>query len=225
MQTARDRQRRAGLGAALLAVALLAAPVPAHALDAAPVRLSIGVLGGSSKPDAGLADYQWETLPRAAWGAQALAGRGGFEAGMRLWRSATTQRHALPAGDEVSTVHWTSVEALGRMRLASLWGVDVLGSMSAGWLRLSYAPERMTIDAGGGVPVEVVFAPIDEWIAGAGMAFTRPLAGGWSAGLEVDRRAFRMDTAHRNGGTIEYRRDTFGDWSARFEIARRFSPW
>lgn len=224
MRTARDRHRWTACGAALLAAACLATPAPARAEAGAPWRVSVGMLGGSSKPDAGLADYQWETLPRAAWGAQALAGRGALSGGLRLWRSATTQRHALPAGDALSTVHWTSVEAVGRARLATVWGVGVHGSVSSGWLRLSYAPERMTIDAGG-TPVEVVFAPIDAWIAGAGMAFTRPLAAGWTAGLEIDRRAFRMDTAHRSGGSIEYHRDTFGDWSARVEIARGFTPW
>jgi hypothetical protein len=81
----------------------------------------------------------------------------------------------------------------------------------------------VTIDTGGPEPVNVTFRPIDEWIAGGGMAFTRPLSAGWSAGLEIDRRVFRMDTAHRNGSVIEYRRDTFGDWSARVEIARAFT--
>jgi hypothetical protein len=37
--------------------------------------------------------------------------------------------------------------------------------------------------------------------------------------MEVERRYFALDTAHRNGATIEYSRQSFGDWSARLELA------
>jgi hypothetical protein len=186
--------------------------------------LSIGALTGSVLPDAGLADYQWATLPRAAWGAQALAGRDAIAAGVRLWRSQTTQQNALPGETLVSNVHLTSFDAIGRVRLWQVLGMDVSGTTSAGWLHIAYDPDRVRIDTGGGTPVEVRFAPIDEWTAGAGMALSRPVARDWRAGIEVDHRMFRMDTAHRNGSTIEYRRETFGDWSARFELAWHYGP-
>jgi hypothetical protein len=198
-----------------------AAPVA----DMAPgMWYSAGLLSGSSKPDGALADYQWSTSPRAAWGAQALAGRGPVAAGLRFWRSNTTQENPLPAGTFVSTVRWTSLELVTRARVASFLGLEVLGSASVGRLRLAYTPDRLTIDTGGSGPVEVLFDPIDEWIAGGGVAFTRAVAESWSAGLEIDRRVFRMNTAHRSGDTIEYRRDAFGDWSARLEFAWRHGP-
>ena len=64
--------------------------------------------------------------------------------------------------------------------------------------------------------------PIDTWTAGLGLAVERPLPGGWSAGLEAGHRWFELDAAHRNGSTIETRRERFGDWTARVSLARRW---
>jgi len=60
---------------------------------------------------------------------------------------------------------------------------------------------------------------VNEWIGGAGVALRRPFRGPWAAGVELDHRLFALDTAHRNGSVIEYKRQTFGDWSARLELA------
>lgn len=213
---------------ALGAIALACAAEPARAANGSAAAdraawVSIGALSGSAMPDAALANYQWTTLPRAAWGAQALAGRGPLAAGLRLWRTQTRQENVLPGGTLTSTVHLTSVEAVGRVRMWRVLGTDVLGSTGVGWLRIGWDPNRLEIDTGGGAPIEVRFEPVNEWIAGAGLAFSRPVAAGWSAGLELDRRVFRMDTAHRNGSTIEYRRGTFGDWNARFALAWQYA--
>ncbi len=213
---------------ALALAALVSGAGPARAADGVPAPdpgrwCSIGVLSGSSMPDAALANYQWHVLPRTAWGAEALAGRGALAAGLRFWRTQTTQTSELPSGTFTSAVHLTSLEAVGRVRLARALGVDVMGATSLGRVRVAWDPDQISIDTGSG-PIEATFAPVNEWIAGAGVAFSRPLVAGWSAGLDLDRRFFRMDTAHRNGNAIEYRRDTFGDWSARFELARHYGP-
>ena len=213
---------------AAAALALACAAGPAWAGDAEPAapawRYSLGVLSGSVLPDRTLADYQWATLPRAAWGVQALAGRGPLEGGLRFWRTQTTQTSALPGGTLTSSVHLTSLEAVGRVRLAQVLGAGVMGGASAGRMRIDWDPDRVEIDTGGGAPVEVRFEPVDEWVLGAGLAVRRPLTASVSAGLEVERRAYRMNTAHRNGSTIEYRRDTFGDWNARVELAWNYGP-
>ena len=70
--------------------------------------------------------------------------------------------------------------------------------------------------------VAVDLKPIDSWTAGLGLAVERPLPGGWSAGLEAGHRWFELDSAHRNGSTIETRRERFGDWTARASLARRW---
>ena len=179
--------------------------------------LSFSALAGSTQPDRGLADYQWDTTPHLAWGMKAMAGAGRFGAGLRLWRTRTTQDLGV-ASESDPAVHSTSLELIGSARLASVWGVDLTANGGGGWLRLAYDPEETTIDTGGGSTV-VRFAPIDEVIWGAGFAARRALAGPWGLGLEVDRRAFALDTSHRSGSTIVSERTPFAEWSARMELS------
>lgn len=203
----------AGLGALLLAAPVAAADGPA----ASGRWFSIGVLGGSTRLDDGLTDFQWDVTPRMDWGAQALVGGGRFGTGLRLWRTRSTQQIDPSAA---ATVHATSTELVGRGRVASVLGCDVMGVASAGMLHLGYQPDQVTVTpTGGGGPITVDLKAVNEWIGGAGLALRRPLGGPWAAGLEMDRRFFALDTAHRNGTVIEYGRRTFGDWSARLELA------
>jgi hypothetical protein len=181
---------------------------------------SLGVLSGSTKPDAALADYQWNTTPRGAWGAQALVGAGRFATGVRFWRTQTTQDIGLPGAPAGTTVRWTSGELVGQGRLATLWGNHVMAIASVGRLHLDSDPDRITIDPNGSVfPIVVDFKPVDEWIAGGGVSLKRALGPAWDLGLEFDHRVFGLETAHRNGDVIEVGRQSFGDWSARLELA------
>ena len=184
-------------------------------------RYSLGVLTGTTAPDPALADYQWDVTPHLAWGAEALAERGRLGAGLRLWRTQTTQDLGF-AGTNDPAVRSTSLEVLGLGRLATFAGMEWLATASAGWLHLGYDPDHVSIDPfGSGTPIDVRFAPIDEWIAGAGLAVRQPLAASWSLGIGVDRRMFELDTSHRSGSGIVTERQAFGEWSARFELARR----
>jgi hypothetical protein len=47
-----------------------------------------------------------------------------------------------------------------------------------------------------------------------------PVAGGWTVGMETERRVFALDTAHRSGASVVYGRETLGDWHMRFELGR-----
>lgn len=196
---------------------LVAGLIAARDAGAAGVWVSLGALTGATQADAALGDYRWDLSPHAGLGAQALAGVGRLGAGARVWRSSTTQSLGV-AGASDASVRSTSLELVGRARLATWWGVHLDAQASGGWLHLGYAPDQVTFDPGGG-PVTVAFAPIDEWIAGAGLAARRPLAGPWVAGIELERRAFGLETAHRHGSVIETARESFGDWSARLELA------
>src|SRR5262249_37928795 len=150
---------------------------------------------GSTQPLASLADYQWDVRPHAAWGAQALVGSGRWSGGVRIWRSGTTQALGLPgtADPHVST---TSYDLVGRPRVASWRGLECLGLASGGRLAIRYQPDHVTLDTGAN-PVEVSFAPVWQWVAGAGLGVRAPLRGGWSLGLETERTVFALDTAHR----------------------------
>lgn len=182
--------------------------------------LSLGLIAGTTRFDSRLADRQWDTTPRLDWGAEALAGAGGFAGGVRLWRSGTEQT-VDPTAAEQPAVSVTTLELVGRRRVAEVWGARVWGDVSGGWLRVAYDPDRVTLDAGG-TPVVVELKAVDTWSAGAAIAIERDLAGGWSAAFQAGRRWFPMETAHRSGSTIEYGTETFGDWTARVALARRW---
>lgn len=180
--------------------------------------LSIGGLFGSTQPDGELADYQWDTTPRASFGVQALAGNDRFASGLRVWNTRTTQHVGIPDQAAKATVHTTSVELVGQAKLATAWRTEVHAIAGGGLLHIGYEPERITIDSGG-TPIVVDLKALNEWVAGGGLALRRRLASAWSAGLELDYRIYGLDTAHRNGNDIEFSRETFGDWSARLELA------
>jgi hypothetical protein len=181
--------------------------------------ISLGLLSGSTSAVGSLADYQWRIAPRAAWGAEANAGMGRLTAGLRGWRASSVQQVSAAGASASPQVRWTSLETVGRVRVASALGIDAHATASAGRVHLAWHPDRVTLDAGGS-PVTVDFKPVNEWIGGGGLALTRPIGSRWRAGLEVERRVFALDTAHRNGSVIEYARQSFGDWSARlgFEL-------
>jgi len=209
----REARRRGAHALTIAVLAAIAFPGSSTASDAA--WLSLGVLGGSTQPPAGMADYQWDIRPQAAWGAQALAGAGPWAGGLRLWSTATTQDVGLA---EPAAVHRTSLEVVGRRRLASWWGVDVAAMAGVGMQRLSWDPDRVTVSTPGG-PIDVDLTPVHEWIGGGGLALRRPLGAGWAAGLEVDHRFFALDAAHREGASVVESRESFGEWSARLELA------
>lgn len=220
---------------ALLAVACLAGSALAHADASQAVSpasayseahapssrwWSLGVLSGTAKPDGALADYQWDTTPGVAWGAQALAGAGPWTTGVRFWSAKTVQAIGLDA--PAANVNRTSWEGIAQARVARWWGNELSLGASAGRIHLSYRPDHVAIDVGTGTPVDVELRPIDAWVVGGGAALRRTWDTRWTLGLEVDRRAFSLEAAHRNGATIEVGRESFDDWSAHVEFARTF---
>ena len=184
---------------------------------------SFGFQTGFVKPDASFADYQWDTRPQVTWGAEALAGEGRWALGARFLRSSNTQEIDATATAPTTTVRMTSLELVGKGRVVSVLGTDVFGMASVGRVHLGYSPDQVTIDPTGlGITVDVEFEPVNEWIVGGGMAIRRDLASAWAAGLEIDHRVFSLETAHRNGNSIEFGRESFGDWSARLGLAWQY---
>jgi len=182
--------------------------------------LSLAALGGVTLPDRSLDDYQWQIAPHSSWGAEALVGRGAWAAGLRTWTTATHQEVGAPGAPSTTRVSTTSWEAVARSTVASVRAISVSLGASVGRVRLAYAPDRVTIATAGG-PLEVAFAPVTDWVGGAGLGFQRPLGPRWRAGLQVEHRIFALDTAHRSGDQIIEERSTFGDWSARVALERK----
>jgi len=194
---------------------------PAHERAASPNRFAVGIQSGATFFDPHLADYQWDTAPRTAWGAQAIAQRGRFGLGLRVWRARTTQRLDLD-GAANPAVRSTTVDLVGRGRITSRWGTDLEAVAAVGRIHLGYAPDRISIPSGSGAPIVVALSPIDAWSSGGGLALRHAIARAMSATLELDTQAFGMATAHRSGDTVIVEQERFREWSARFEIARWF---
>lgn len=182
-------------------------------------HISMAFLTGSTQFDAGLADYQWNTTPRFGWGILGLVGRGRLAAGLELWRAGTTQ--AIGDLGPAPEVIATSAELVGEARLVAHRGTGLWLRGHGGLLRLGYHPDQIAIQPPGPVsPIAVALAPVNTWTAGAGVAVRRALSDRWTLGIGVDARRFAIDTAHRAGNEVVYARETFGDWSARCEVAR-----
>jgi hypothetical protein len=179
--------------------------------------LGVTLLAGSTLLDPGFADVRWDVRPRAAWGAELAASLGAWGVGVRGWRAGTTQAIEQP-GAESAEVAITTLELVGRRRVAAVLGADVFATATAGSLWLGWQPDQVTITPAGGSPILVDFEPIREWTYGAGLELARPLAGPWSARLAVDLQTFRLDTTHREGNEVVTRRESFGDWSARLGL-------
>jgi len=184
------------------------------------VQWSLSALGGATQFDSHLTDYRWNADPRAAWGLQATAEAGRWMAGARALRTQTTQSSGIPGETSAPHVRVTSLEGLGGLRLATLAGVDVFGTLSGGWAHLGYDPDRMMFTPLSGTSEVVVhFAPIDTWTAAAGLRLRRPIASSLAVGLQLERSYFALDTAHRNGAAVEEQRETFANWGARVELS------
>ena len=69
---------------AVATCAAIAGAAPAAHAGGASRWLTVGALSGATRFDPHLADYQWRIDPRAAWGAQAIAGAGRVGAGLRV---------------------------------------------------------------------------------------------------------------------------------------------
>ena len=183
---------------------------------------SVGVVSGATAMDRSLADYQWDTRLRAAFGAEALVGHGRWSAGARLWRTQTTQTVEASGVNAPPIVRATSFEAVGRIDVASWQGLRLEGTASAGRRHLGYTPDELLIDSGSGNTTPVTLAPINEWVASAGLSMAHSLPGDWDLGLQLEHAVFGLDTAHRVGAGIETGRESFGEWNARLALAKRF---
>ena len=199
------------------ALVLSVAPAPASGWS-----VSVAPSGGVLLLDPALENYRWDVSARPLWGLAATASRGRAEAGLRVWRSGTTQATGIPGETFAPDVGLTFAEMIGGWSVARVAGIALLVSANAGMLHLGWSPDRTTLDPfGAGSPVEVSFDPINEWTGGVGISARRGVAGGLGLALGVERSWFRLDTTHRAGDEIVAGRETFGQWIVRAELTHR----
>lgn len=206
----------------LAALTLILVPVPADAMGPARrINVSAGPIGGTIVLDQRLRDFRWDTEAHAVLGAAGRAEFGPLGAGVRIWRTQTSQATGIPGSEIRPDVALTGTDLLGEARLLSVVGFRLLAAGSIGVLHIGYSPDTLLVDDGSGSTVRINYDPISEWTAGVGLGVRRTLVGGLEASVGVDRSWFRLDTTHRAGDEIVRERETFGNWTARVELTHR----
>jgi hypothetical protein len=183
----------------------------------------VGTYAGAIFLDQHLSDYRWDTSPHAVWGLQGFYRRDRYGAGARVWRTGTTQSLGLLDAGSSPSVNLTGVDLVVEPKVGAWRGLQFFGMASGGLLHISYSPDSFELDdPGSGEPVRVDAPPIDEWTFGAGLGLRHHVPGRATLGFSIEHSVFRLDTAHRNDDVIVENRETFGNWTARFELSRWF---
>jgi len=204
-------------------VAFVLAALPGRGLAQSSTWVAVGPTAGSLGLDEDLADYRWDTQPAAQLGARVLAGRGPFALGLCAWRAETTQGTGLPAVATEPRVALSTLAAVGLVRVASPLGCGLWVGGQAGRLHAGWEPGELAVDTGAGAPVTVAFRDVDEWCFGLSAELQRPLGRDLVVAVQGERSAFALDTAHRQGETIDNDRDRFTTWSVRLQLAWRWA--
>lgn len=191
---------------------------PATAATAAGWWLATGLGAGAVSPDQDLANYRWDTGPTALYALQATVGRGRAALGLRFSRWATTQGTGLAQPTTDPQVQLSNFDLVGELRLVELAGFQLWASALAGRVAVSYTPDEVVIDTGGGA-VTVAYKPITETNLGVGLALRRGFGRQWTASLAAERAGFHLDTSHRRGAEIVDERTLFANWSLRLQLA------
>lgn len=211
--------RRSAAAAAFVAAGAIVAIAAARATAA---EIAIAPIAGASRFDASLSRYGWAAETRALIGAEAAVRERGWGAGLRAGRSSVAQSSALLGAPLETTVRLWTVDAFAEMPLVSFGGVRVAALGAIGQVFASYSPDRALIASGGsGGAVEVRYGDWNEWSVAGGLALRAPVTGALESCVALERCAFRLDTAHRQGDAIVESRETFGGWVARAGLTWR----
>lgn len=219
-------RRPRGLAARVGAASFTAGVIAFASSFASPCRavdFGVTTIGGATFLDPHLADYRWDTAPRAIWGVQGMVAQGRWGIGARAWTSRTSQETGLLVSTGAPSVRLTGVELVGEPTLLDAYGFRAFASATAGFLHLGWSPDRLTLDAsGGGEEITVEYAPIDTWTGSAGVGLRRGLPGNVTLGFAVERTFFSLETAHRVDDVVVEERERFGNWTVRLELSRWF---
>ncbi len=205
---------------ALLAVMILATA----AARAEAVEVSLAPVVGATRFDSSLERYGWVAETRPLIGAEAAVRQFGWGAGLRAGRTSVNQSSALLGTSLDTTVRLWSVDAFAEVPLVSIGVVSLAALGAVGQVFASYSPDRALIATdGGGAAVEVRYENWNEWSASGGLALRAGITRALVSSIAIERRAFRIDTAHRQGEAIVESRETFGGWVARAGLSWRMN--
>lgn len=201
-----------------------AAAFTAGAARSEAAEIALAPIVGATRFDSSLERYGWVAQTRPFYGAEAAVRQFGWGAGLRAGRSTMRQSTALLGTSFDTTARLWSVEAFAEAPLVSLGVVSFAALGAVGQLFANYSPDRalITTDGGGGA-VEVRYENWNEWSASGGIALRAGLTRALVSSIAIERRVFRIDTAHRQGDAIVESRETFGGWVARAGLSWRMN--
>ena len=185
-----------------------------HAVAADGWRLDLGAGVTAMVYDAALADYRWDVRPHSALCAHALALHDRYALGMMVRTTSTSQATGLAGTLDSPRVSLNSVELQAAYRLLQWRRVQLWARAQGGRLMMRYSPRSMLISPpDGSAPIEVDFAPIDEWTGGFSAALRREFFGTMALSAQLGYWTFGLDTSHRRGSEIVRERRGFSNWS------------
>ena len=170
---------------ALLAAVVLSLPASAEAALGAPA-LRLDGQAHALLLDTRLADYQWRTSPRPAFGAACFVELGPLGLGARGDLTRTTERLA----DLSPQVRLLRREALLRLSMLDLAGTRVVLEGSYGRTRVEFSPANVAM-----LGTEVALPSVEAPSGGVGLGFEHR-AHSLVLGLHAEQSFLRLATAH-----------------------------
>ncbi len=197
-----------------LSVAVMALTLcSARAAAAEGWRMDLGAGVTAMVYDDALADFRWDVRPHSALTAHALALHGRWEGGLILRTTSTSQASGLASAPTSPQVSLNSVELRAAYRILQWQSVQLWAQVQGGKLMMRYSPQRLLLSPpDGSDPVEVDFAPIDEWTGGFSAALRREFFGTMALSAQLGYWTFALDTSHRRGTEIVRQRRGFSNW-------------
>jgi hypothetical protein len=192
---------------------LLAAPArPAPAQES--WRLDLGAGVAALAWDEQLSDYRWDVRPSAALQLHASALHGPWALGLGLGTTSTLQESGIPGETLAPRVALHTLELHAAFRVAQWQGIQLWGQAHGGRLMMRYEPDQFSFAVpGGGEPIVVDYAPVDEWTGGLAASLRREFFGNLALAAQLTHSSFALDTSHRRGDEIVHERQGFHNWS------------
>jgi hypothetical protein len=208
---------RAGLVVLVILVCLIGRPCTS---TAGTWSWGVSPSAGGLLLDVDLENYRWDVRPHGVWGGELWAARGHWEAGIAIDRARTSQSTGIPGESFAPQVTLSTLSSRLRFVPGARWGLEPVLELQAGRMHAGYDPERAELDlVGGAGPITVRYEPLDAWRLGTGVGIRHWMSDRLALGLHVERTSFALETLHRNGEDIEERRERFGNWQWRVQIA------
>ncbi len=177
-------------------------------------RLDVGAGVHALLLDESLRDYRWNVEPSSVLGVHAAALHGSWALGLDLRTTSTVQQSGIPGDLTAPRVDLHSLELDAGFRVLQWQGLQLWGEAHGGRMMMRYEPNQLQFSPpGGGDPIAVDFAPVNEWTGGLAASLRREFFGSLALAAQVRHSSFALNTSHRRGDEIVQERQGFHNWS------------